>query len=131
MRGALDRQATIFNPLPATLLVVFCCGMKTATTAEMDSAEVARVFSDLAQPWRRETAAHSVLQKKVLHPACQRIIGLGPAVVPCILRELRRQPGHWFWALNAITGEDPAPAGSTFEEAAQAWLKWGEERGYP
>jgi hypothetical protein len=104
--------------------------MKVATIAEMDSAEVARVFSDLAQRWRRETVAHSVLQKKVLHPAYQRIIGLGPAVVPCILRELREQPAHWFWALNAITGEDPAPAGSTFEEAAQAWLKWGEERGF-
>jgi len=104
--------------------------MKTGTTAEMDSTEIARVFSDLAQRWRRETAAYSVLQRKVLHPAYQRIIGLGPAVVPHILRELRREPAHWFWALNAITGADPAPAGSTFDEAAQAWLKWGEERGY-
>jgi len=34
------------------------------------------------------------------------------------------------WALNAITGADPAPAGSTFQEAAEAWLKWGMERGY-
>jgi hypothetical protein len=58
--------------------------MKTAAIADMDSAEVARVFSELAQRWRRETAAHSVLQKKVLHPAYQRIIGLGPAVVPCM-----------------------------------------------
>ncbi len=104
--------------------------MKTATIAEADSAELARVFSDLAQRWRRETAAHSVLQKKVLHPAYQRIIGLGPAVVPYILRELQREPAHWFWALNAITGADPAPAGSTFQEAAEAWLKWGRERGY-
>jgi hypothetical protein len=104
--------------------------MKTATTVEADASEVARVFSELAERWHRETAAHSVLQKKVLHPAYQRIIGLGPAVVPYILRELRRQPAHWFWALNAITGVDPAPVGSTFEEAAQAWLKWGKERGY-
>ena len=103
--------------------------MKTPTTAEADSAELARVFSDLAQRWRRETAAHSDLQKKVLHPAYQRIIGLGPAVVPYVLRELQREPAHWFWALNAITGADPAPSGSTFQEAADAWLKWGRERG--
>src|SRR3989442_3046285 len=102
--------------------------MKAATIAETDSAEPARLFSDLAQRWRRETAAHSVLQKKVLHPAYQRIIGLGPAVVPHILRQLQREPAHWFWALNAITGADPAPAGSTFQEAADAWLKWGHER---
>jgi len=37
---------------------------------------------------------------------------------------------EWFWALNAITGTDPVPAGSTFQEAAEAWLKWGRERGY-
>src|SRR3989440_6700403 len=104
--------------------------MKTATVAETNSAELARLFADLAQRWRRETVAHSVLQKKVLHPAYQRIIGLGPAVIPLILGELQREPSHWFWALNAITGEDPAPVGSTFEEAADAWLKWGRERGY-
>ena len=37
-------------------------------------------------------------------------------LTPAPFRELRQQPAHWFWALNAITGEDPAPAGSTFEE---------------
>src|SRR5438132_6292604 len=110
-------------------MVVVCGGMKTATIAEMDSARLEGLFSELAQCWRRETAAHSVLQKKVLHPAYQRIIGLGPAVVPFILRDLQREPTHWFWALNAITGTDPAPSGSTFQEAAEAWLKWGQERG--
>src|SRR5436309_8098828 len=104
--------------------------MKMVTIAEPDAAELARAFSDLAHRWRRETAAHSVLQKKVLHPAYQRIIGLGPSVVPYILRELQREPAHWFWALNALTGADPAPAGSTFQEAANAWLKWGRERSH-
>ncbi len=104
--------------------------MKTGTIAAADSPELARAIADLAQRWRRATTAHSVLQKKVLHPAYQRIIGLGPAVFPYIFRELQREPAHWFWALNAITGADPAPAGSTFQEAAEAWLKWGQERGY-
>jgi len=104
--------------------------MKTATIAETNPVELERLFSELAQRWRSETAAHSVLQKKVLHPAYQRIIGLGPAVIPLILRELKREPSHWFWALNAITGEDPAPVGSTFEQAADAWLTWGHARGY-
>ena len=104
--------------------------MKTPAATETQPAELAQIFSGLAQRWRRETAAHSVLQKKVLHPAYQRIIGLGPAVIPLILRELRREPSHWFWALNALTGEDPAPAGCNFDEAVQAWIKWGNEHGH-
>src|SRR2546423_8644414 len=104
--------------------------MKMVAIAEPDAVQMERIFSDLAQRWRRETAAHSVLQKKVLHPAYQRIIGLGPAIVSYILRELQREPAHWFCALNAITGADPAPAASTFQKAAEAWLKWGQERAY-
>lgn len=94
------------------------------------TVELAQLFSELAQQWRRETAAYSVVQKKVLHPAYQRIIGLGPAVIPLILRELRREPGHWFWALHVLTGEDPTPAGSTFQEGVEAWLTWGREQGF-
>jgi hypothetical protein len=91
---------------------------------------LAQRFSDLAQQWRRETAAYSVVQKKILHPAYQRIIGMGPTAIPLILRELQREPGHWFWALNAVTGEDPAAPGASFSEAVAAWLSWGREHGY-
>ena len=98
--------------------------------APLETVELAQRFGELAQQWRRETAAYSVVQKKVLHPAYQRIIGFGPAAIPLILRELQRGPGHWFWALHALTGEDPVQAGSTFPEAVDAWLKWGREHGH-
>ena len=104
--------------------------LKTASITENQTADLEGRFVELAQRWQRETAMHSVLQKKVLHPSYQRIIGFGPAVVPLILRELRRGPAHWFWALNAITGEDPAPPHSNFDQAREAWLNWGKERGY-
>ena len=55
---------------------------------------------------------------------------MGPAVLPLILRELKERPDHWFVALNAITGIDAAPPKSTFEEAINAWLDWGINRGY-
>lgn len=43
-----------------------------------------------------------------MHPAYQQIIGMGEKALPLILRDLRDRPtGHWFWALNAITGEEP------------------------
>ncbi len=88
------------------------------------------LFRELADQWRRETAHLSLAIKKVMHPAYQRIIGLGPDAVPLILRELQRRPGHWFWALKAITGEDPAQPEDTISQASHAWLRWGQERQY-
>jgi hypothetical protein len=88
------------------------------------------LFRQLADQWRKETAHLSMAIKKVMHPAYQRIIGLGPDAIPLILRELQRRPGHWFWALKAITGEDPAQSESTVSQAAQVWLQWGKEHQY-
>jgi len=67
----------------------------------------------------------------VLHPAYQRIIGMGPAAIPLILREMKKKPGHWLWALDALTnGESPASGSQNLMEATEAWLRWGESRGY-
>jgi len=48
------------------------------------------------------------MQQRALHPAYQRIIAWAGSPVPLLLRELQRQPDHWLWALQAITGEQPA-----------------------
>jgi len=87
-------------------------------------------FRTLADQWRKETGHLSSATKKVMHPAYQRIIGMGREAVPLILRELKRTRGHWLWALFAITGEDPALEGSTFAEAVDAWLSWGVKQGH-
>ena len=74
---------------------------------------------------------HSSMTKKALHPAYQRIIGMGPAAIPFIIREMKRKPGHWFWALDAVTqGENPAKDSETLTEATRAWIAWGEAKGY-
>ena len=88
------------------------------------------LFQQLAEQWRSETEYISSLSKMALHPAYQRIIGLGKPAVPLILSELQKRSDHWLWALHAITGEAPAPPNATFREAAQAWLDWGREKGY-
>jgi hypothetical protein len=94
------------------------------------SPELGRKFTELAERWRRETAVLSNVHRIVLHSAYQRIIGLGPVAIPLILKELSERPGHWFWALKAITGEDPVTPGATFKEAVDTWLDWGRARGY-
>jgi hypothetical protein len=50
--------------------------------------------------------------------------------VPLILDGLRREPDHWFWALEAITDENPVPAEAAgkVREMAKAWIDWGQQR---
>jgi len=42
------------------------------------------------------------------------------------------QTDHWFWALEAITGENPVgkeDAGDV-EASARGWIAWGKKNGY-
>ena len=100
----------------------------TGAPADPGSA-LAQKFQQLAETWRRETGFFSFMQQRALHPAYQRIIGMGWAAVPLLLGELQHRPDHWLWALQAITGEEPARGTDTLRGAAQAWLNWGRERG--
>jgi hypothetical protein len=72
------------------------------------------------------------MTKMVMHPKYQRIIGMGPAVLPLLFRELQKNPDHWFWALQAITDEDPTRPEDLGDvpKMAASWLKWAEEKGY-
>lgn len=99
---------------------------------ESESSQIETEFNELAEQWYRATLHSSGYVDKILHPAYQRIIGLGKDVVPLILRELQDAPSDWFWALRALTGEDvttPEMAGKR-DEMARAWLDWGKERGF-
>jgi hypothetical protein len=90
------------------------------------------MFQVLAKQWLRETALYASLSKKVLHPAYQRIIGLGPDAIPLILKELEVRPNHWFWALEALAQGDVPKLGDDFSLAAarSAWIQWGRDKGY-
>ena len=56
-------------------------------------------------------------------------LALGYEAVPLILAELERDPDYWFWALTAITGEDPARDETTLQGATERWLEWARNRG--
>jgi hypothetical protein len=88
-------------------------------------------FRDLRARWKAERGPTSSLTELAMHPAYQQIIGIGPDAVPFLLRELERDPDHWFWALKAITGEDPVPPADRGKlgPMANAWLAWGRNRG--
>lgn len=98
--------------------------------ASRSQASVEQKFHDLTSQWRRETALHSSVTAIAMHPAYQQIIGMGTPALPLILQELQREPDHWFWALGAITGENPIPEkdAGDMEAMTDAWLSWGSGR---
>ncbi|NOT64147.1 MAG: hypothetical protein HOP19_28360 [Acidobacteria bacterium] len=102
----------------------------TAESAKKSLPSTESYFRQLADQWRRGTEHTASVKQASLHPAYQRIIGMGPAAVPLLLQELEQAPDHWFWALRAITDEDPAQAEDSLAGAARAWLAWGREKGH-
>jgi len=92
-------------------------------------AEISARFEALADEWRRETILDSSIQRRVMHRSYQQIIGMGRSALPLIISRLRDEPDYWFWALTAITGEDPASGETTLAAARDRWLHWAEARG--
>lgn len=88
-------------------------------------------FSALAREWREAVRYQSSLMQAVNHPAYRAVVELGDEIVPQLLRELRRNPEPWFLALREITGVDPARPEhrGNLRAIADAWVRWGRERG--
>ncbi|MFZ9740164.1 MAG: hypothetical protein ACO3EZ_19460 [Prochlorotrichaceae cyanobacterium] len=91
-----------------------------------------QLFNALVQQWRKDNRFTSSVDQMVMHPAYQQIIGLGEAAIPLLLKELENKSGHWFWALKSISREDPVPPESRgrIPEMTQAWIHWGQVKGY-
>jgi hypothetical protein len=106
-------------------------GSRSSAVLERSEKDLADRFQALLKTWKHETAFSSSTTQRAMHPAYQGIIGLGPRVVPLMLDELKRDPCDLFWALKAITGEDPVPPEDRgrFDKMTDAWLRWGREKG--
>jgi hypothetical protein len=90
-------------------------------------------FNALATVWKSETQLISKVSKRVLHPAYQKIIGMGEAAIPLILKDLSQNgPDDWFWALTAITDANPVTQeiAGNMSAMTEAWLQWGKKAGY-
>ncbi len=97
-----------------------------------EEQKLEEVFNRLVKQWLSETGNISSTNEACIHPAYQQIIGLGKEAIPLLLRELEKKSGRWFWALKAISREDPVPPekrGKT-REMISAWLDWGKNKGY-
>jgi hypothetical protein len=89
-------------------------------------------FGRLAGQWREDTQWLSSTTEIAMHPAYQAIIGMGADALPLILEDLHDNSGHWYWALKAISTEDPVPPcdRGAIKKMKEAWLRWGAEKGF-
>jgi hypothetical protein len=93
--------------------------------------ETERRFNQFADKWIAETGFLSDPIRKFMDRSHLKIIAMGEKVLPLILRELERKSGYWFVALDAVSPENPVQAEDqvSFDATANAWLRWGKQRG--
>jgi hypothetical protein len=94
--------------------------------------DVRERFRQLAAQWKEKSRHLSNTQQMAMLKPYQHIIGMGEQVVPLILEDLQREPDLWFWALEAITHENPVPpeAAGKVAKMSEAWIEWGKQQGY-
>jgi hypothetical protein len=89
-------------------------------------------FNKLAAQWKSDISPRSTAIGIVTHPAYLEIIKLGEGAIPFILKDLQKQPNHWFIALRSLASNfspvKPQDAGN-IKKMTKAWLKWGKENG--
>jgi hypothetical protein len=101
-------------------------------TSTADDIALRQRFQKLAAAWKARSRYLSNTAQMAMLPEYQRIIGMGGAAIPLLLEELRSEPNQWFWALGAITDENPVDpdAAGDVTRMSEAWLDWGRKRGF-
>lgn len=92
---------------------------------------LAERFHREADKWDSETAFVSSTPKKVLHESYQKIMAMGPDVVPLLLRDLQTNRRSWFWALRHLTQANPVPVEyqGNLDKMIASWVAWGKREG--
>lgn len=102
------------------------------TSEQAHSQSVRSVFETCLVLWKEETKLYSSLHTIVFNKHYQRIIGLGPDVLPYIFDEYRKNGGLWHNALEAITGENPITEDCVgrARKIQETWINWAKLKGY-
>jgi hypothetical protein len=109
------------QPTPAVVTPLKC---RFEKADEMESW-----FSERADRWEREAGIHSSPGARLLHKDYISILTRGADVAPFIFKRLKKTRKDWCWALERIFDpENPAEGMNSYDEAVNAWLKWGSDR---
>jgi hypothetical protein len=106
-------------------------GPPVAGTQSLSAAATWLMFQFLAQQWKSERGAASSITEMATLESYQKIVGMGEAALPFIIKQLRDEgddPDQWFWALRAIAKTDPVKDEDLgdYAKMAQAWIEWAE-----
>jgi hypothetical protein len=106
--------------------------MAVGTDRPARPSDLEEQFTALVREWKSGRGVTSSSREMARHPAYEAIIRLGAPVVALLLRELEREPDHWFIALRSLTGADPVPPEHRGDVGAMTddWVAWGSAHGY-
>jgi hypothetical protein len=120
--------------VPSARRTTWTKGRDTMTTSSPPTPryDVRERFQRLAAKWKEQSRHMSNSAQMAMLPSYQQIIGIGDPAVPLLLEELRQEPDHWFWALEAITLQNPVrtEVAGKVRLMALAWVEWGIREGY-
>ena len=125
-RPIRKRYRVVFNPQSEVIRLE-----AEQSQAKVVDARTEREFRAYADKWLKETAPLSDPVQIFMHPSHLKIIGMGEKIVPFVLKEVERQSGHWFVALEAISPVNPVQPEDeiSFQRTADAWIRWGKAEG--
>jgi len=94
-------------------------------------------YNELATEWKKTRATWRSFSGDLMRDEnYSQIVGMGPPVIKFILWDMQAEIDSgrvtdWFYALWAITGENPIPTEAQGKpiEAAKAWIEWGRRTG--
>lgn len=86
-------------------------------------------FDELVLNWREDTDGYSTSFHKSINQNYLQIIAMGKPALPLILKELKREPNHWFIALKTISKQNPVLPEhmGNIKKMREDWLNWGEK----
>ena len=125
----LDEESSYFVPIPVALVAIID---EKLETKEYNAEEAKEEFANLASQWTQDVEGMSSTVEMVKHPAYQKIVSMGQAVIPFLLEDLCQNPIFWLPALRQITQENPVQPEhrGKIKQMAEAWLNWGKQKGY-
>ncbi len=86
-------------------------------------------FEAYTSIWITETMFSSSVHEIINNSAYRSIVKLGKDVIPFIIEELKKEENHWFYALEALTGQNPIKQEhrGIIRLMKSDWIEWAEK----
>jgi hypothetical protein len=96
---------------------------------ELYKQQLKKRFDFYNSIWQSETIFSSSVSEITNNSAYRSIIGLGQEVLPFIFDDLKNNDNHWFYALEALTGQNPIKEKHRgfIPLMKKDWIEWGKE----